>query len=571
MPHSIPARRAHRIAAIAGAAALALGAAAPAAAHAAPVAVAAPDAVAATGAIDGVVTGAADAPLADVFVQLQFCDPDFDPTAQVDCWTLLYGDGADALTGADGAFAIAGLEPGDYRVGFTPRDSASSYIREYWDGAEEFADAEVVEVAAGAATTIAPTLEVGATISGTVVDGAGAPVAGGYVYAYLGDDPSTRGGASVASDGSYAIVGLPTGDYVLEAGPAWGADVLYVREWWQDARTRDAATPLAIEAGDALAADWVLDAGAVVEGGVTAGGAAAPGIDVAVFAKEGEYWREAASAETDAAGAYRVDGLEQGDYVVRFADFDGELAFQHWPGVVARADAELLALSPGDVASDVDAALTPGGSIAGTITETADGATAPSAGGYLDVLRRDAEGDLEVVTSATAAADGAFSVSGLAPGDYTVQGLGSPSGSWAWRYHGGAYYADEAVTVPVAASVAATGVDVELERAVSISGRFTDAAGAPVDEVDIEILLERDGEWVAPPPGGGAGDVSYYNRGALPPGRYIVGFVASDGAAEPIATQYWQQAATRADATVLDGTAGGRFEGIDFVLEPAAG
>lgn len=522
-----------------------------------------------TGTISGVVTGEAGAPLGGVRVQLFHCDPDFDPFAQSDCWTLLWGDGQDAATAPDGSFAIDGLVPGTYRAVVHPQQQTAQYVSQYWNGADELADASDIEVTAGEAAVIEPSLEVGATVSGSVVDEAGEPVAGGFVYAYLSTyEGGTRGGASVAADGTYTITGLPAGEYVFEAGPGWGSDSELVDEYWQDAYSEAEATRVQLAAGESFAADFELNAGGVIEGAVTGGGAAVEGLEVtATYAGDTtERWVEPVTAVTAADGTYRLGGLEAGEYVVEFSDFDGPWAQQFWQDTSERAAATLLGVNPGDVIAGIDATLSAGGAISGTLTELGADGSAPSPA-YLDVLRKDASGEWQRVTSDQADAAGAYEVSGLAAGEYTVVSYGSSSGNWATTYYGGVYFGDEAAVAAVSAEQEVAGVDIETVPGVSISGSVIDEAGGPATGAFAQVLLERaPGVWAEPELFGGAGDDISYRLGGLPPGDYIVKFEDSSGASGPYVTQYWENAATQDAATVLDGSNGGVFDGINAVM-----
>lgn len=522
-----------------------------------------------TGSIAGVVTGAAAAPLEGVRVQLFRCDEDFDPLEQRDCWTLLWGPGTEGATAADGTFSIDGLAPGTYRASINPQAQTAQYVYEYWEAAAEFEAATDITVTAGETASIEPTLELGATVSGRVVDEAGQPVSGGFVYAYLSSDMTgTRGGASVASDGSYSITGLPSGEYVLKAGPGWGSESELVDEYWQDVYDEDAAARVDLVAGQSFAADFELNAGAVIEGTVSAGGAPVEGVEVAAsYAGSSDAYVATVKAVTAADGTYRLAGLEAGEYVVGFSDFDGEWAHQYWQGVVDRASSTHLELSPGDVAEAIDANLTAGGTLAGTLTERAEAGSVPSAQAYLDVLRKNSNGAWESVAFEQADAAGAYEVSGLAPGEYTVMSYGSWSANWAKTYYGGAFFQDEAAVAPVTAQTVTPGVDVEAAPGVQISGSIIDEHGGPATGASLRLLYERaPGVWAEPEQISGAGDDISFRMGGLPPGNYVVEFADRSDAAVPYATQYWENAATRAEATVLEAPSGGAFTGINAVM-----
>lgn len=526
-----------------------------------------------TGSIAGVVTGEAGAPLEGVRVQLFHCDPDFDPLEQRDCWTLLWGEGTEAATAADGSFAIDGLVPGTYRAAINPQTETAEYVREYWDGADELEDATDITVTAGEAATIAPTLEIGATVSGTVVDEAGQPVSGGFVYAYLSTYlDGTRGGASVGADGSYTITGLPAGEYIFEAGAGWGSESELVDEYWQDVYNEADATRVQLAAGEAFEADFELNAGGVIEGAVTGDGAPVEGVEVtATYAGDtSARWVSPVTAVTGADGTYRLGGLEAGEYVVDFSDFDGPWAQQFWQDTSERAEAALLDVNPGDLVEGIDATLSAGGAISGTLTELSADGSVPSQA-YLDVLRKDASGAWQRVTSEQADASGAYEVSGLAAGEYTVVSYGSSSGNWATTYYGGVYFGDEAMVAAVAPEQEVADVDIQTVPGVSISGSVIDEAGGPAPGAFAQVLLERaPGVWAQPDLFGGAGDDIGYRLGGLPPGNYIVKFQDSSDAAEPYVTQYWENAATQDAATVLEAPDGGVFEGINAVMTRTA-
>ncbi|WP_157000874.1 collagen binding domain-containing protein [Agromyces laixinhei] len=565
-PESPPVPRRRRLTGILGAFAMLVGLAG----VASPAYAAEPET---TGSITGVVTGEAGALLEGVRVQLFLCDPDFDPLEQRDCWNLLWGEGTEGSTAADGSFSIENLAPGTYRAVIHPQVQTAQYVYEYWDGADSLENATDITVTAGEAAAIAPTLELGATVSGRVVDETGQPVSGGYVYAYLSSDlNSTRGGASVAADGRYTITGLPSGEYVFKAGPGWGSESELVDEYWQDVYDVDAAARVDLVAGQSFAADFELNAGAVIEGTVAAEGAPVEGVEVtATYVGASTSWIEPVTAVTGADGTYRLAGIQDGEYVVGFSDFDGEWAQQYWHGATDRASSTRLDLSPGDVAESIDANLTAGGALTGTLTELSADGSAPSANGYFEVLRKDSAGAWERVTSEQADAAGAYEVSGLAAGEYTVMSYGSSSANWATTFYGGVYFQDEATIADVSAETVTSGVDVETAAGVQIAGSIIDEHGGAAPGANLRLLFERaPGVWAEPEQINGAGDDISFRMSGLAPGNYIVEFADSSGSADPYVTQYWENAATQEAATVLEAPNGGAFAGINAVMTRTA-
>jgi len=123
-----------------------------------------------------------------------------------------------------------------------------------------------------------------------------------------------------------------------------------------------------------------LDRGARIAGTVTSSATSQPlgGVEVAVYSKFEDWPDRVATATTDAAGAYAIDGLPAGRYFLRTYNSQGYVdeiydnrACPHWC-----ASAEVLSGQPIDVASgstiaERDFALAPGGRITGTVTDAA--------------------------------------------------------------------------------------------------------------------------------------------------------------------------------------------------------
>ncbi|NYF10076.1 putative cell wall-binding protein/protocatechuate 3,4-dioxygenase beta subunit [Leifsonia sp. AK011] len=527
----------------------------------------APAMAAGTGVIAGTVTGEGGAPLSNVLVQLFYCDPDYNPVQQRDCWTLLYEAEDIAYTASDGTFSIPNREPGQYKAVINPQNNNSQYIREYWDAKDSEANATIITVADGATTTINPTLEIGAGVSGVVTGPGGAPVSGGYVYAWLTSDPNgTRGGATIASDGTYSIGGLPAGEYYLRAGPpsSTPASVL-LPEYWENKTTAETATRFTLALGENVTRDFELSTGGTIAGNVKdASNGNLAGIDVTVLKQEASgYWSTARTGVTDASGNYLIEGLPLADYVVRFSDFGGTYGQRYAGNVVDRTAATKYTVGPGTNVTGVNTQLSAGGGITGVVTQTPTGGSAvPSDEGYVSVIRV-AGGVHEVIESVRTDSSGVYSLTGLAAGTYTIQTAGEATGKWALTYRGPAYYPEEATTVTVPVGAPTDAGTTNIVPGTWISGRITDTNNAPVPSVRLTILYERTpGTWVAPPPHGGSGDDIAYSAGQMPPGRYIVGFEDTATTGTKYVTQYYNNKPTRETAEILDATNGGDFKNI---------
>lgn len=142
----------------------------------------------------------------------------------------------DPETDVSGQYQIAQLEPDEYAVIFYP-PAEGEYLLQLYNGAESFEDADPVSVVAGEDTPeIDAALVKGARIEGTVTDaqtGVGISEATACAFGFC---------ATTGPDGSYAIVGLPKGEYNVE----FKADG-YEDQFWNGKRNELEADWVAVE------------------------------------------------------------------------------------------------------------------------------------------------------------------------------------------------------------------------------------------------------------------------------------------------------------------------------------
>lgn len=186
--------------------------------------------------IGGTVTGEGGVPLSDACV-------------------AAYGDSRWDLEGydytdEDGTYRVGPLEPGEYRIEFEDCGTGE-YLDGWYDGATSFDDADPVPVAeAEQVTAIDGQLSRGGVISGTVTDALrGGPIEDLCVYAYTpGYGWDFARWVRTASDGSYSVSRLSTGDHLIQFYDCEGDT--YFGEWYDDASTDDEATRIPVVFGE---------------------------------------------------------------------------------------------------------------------------------------------------------------------------------------------------------------------------------------------------------------------------------------------------------------------------------
>jgi len=165
------------------------------------------------------------------------------------------GTGDTAVTDGTGAYLLDDLDTAyQYRVQFTG-PAGQNYITEFYED-EYFATADPVPAPS---TNINGALRVGGSIAGTVRDPDGRPMAGVFVNVYDTDgatiDPvGGSGSAQSLADGTYVVNELLAGDYYVAFGDqTTDADPdLYPGEFWNDASTQGAATPVTVTPGNTV-------------------------------------------------------------------------------------------------------------------------------------------------------------------------------------------------------------------------------------------------------------------------------------------------------------------------------
>lgn len=326
--------------------------------------------------------------------------PAADQTVRVaDSGRLSY-ESPEGRTDASGTCTLVGLRPG--RAWITPERA------EFWSTAE---------ILAGEETVLALQLEEGWDVEGTVVDANGDAVAGAAVW--LGELGASAERlflvATSGADGSFFVRDCP------DLGSLWARMPGHAPARMRtlvETRTQPAGSTipltLALEGPGATVAGVVRDPegqpveGALVlvdgQGMLRAEALTLPGGDVTYLAHS-----MPTSTRTDAAGRFTVAGVRPGQVPV------GVIA----PGLAAwRTTVEAAA----GATAEVTIALAPGFTLSGTVRD----AGGTPVWGRVHVLLSCAQLSPSVMTGA----DGAFELTGLAPGPVRVRVDGPAGEAW---------------------------------------------------------------------------------------------------------------------------------------------
>lgn len=276
------------------------------------------------------------------------------------------------------------------------------------------------------------------------------------------------------------------------------------------------------------------------------------GVSVAAWSEDGSW----ASATTDAAGAYVLEGLAPSDYKVEFTEPPAPLVGEFYNGVHWSWEAQLIPVGAGEDVTGIDASLELGGSIAGRVTRDSDGA--PVQSGIVQV-----SGSSGGHGSAFTDANGEYVISGLMPGEYRVEFLGDSG--LAGEYFDGARSWVDAQLVVVNPGETTSGIDAGLAQGGSISGIVTrEGDGSPVEGAYVHVVDQSGSAYSSAVTDEGG----FYRVDSLVAGEYTVTF--RPGVDDGLAVEYWDGVHSAGQATSVAVAPGEDSSGIDASLVEAA-
>jgi hypothetical protein len=451
-----------------------------------------------------------------------------------------------ATTDASGHYAIQDLAPGTYHVRFVPCSPSNEYISEYYNDKSSLAAADPVSLTAGEQRTIDASLADAGSISGTVTENNGTPIANICVTVTASSlGFSTQ--RTTAADGTYSARGLEPGNYRVAFNPCNGEN--YIGEQYNNQPIQSPGTQIAVAAGqNRTGINASLDRGAIITGRVTnPGGSPLAGICVTATGVNSP--GGGGSATTDSNGQYAINRLRSNSYKVGFRACDGSnYVNQFYNNKPTSTAANNVSASLNNTTSNIDAVMQPGATISGRITNaTGD----PIQGACVS-----ASGPLGA-SQAAADANGDYSIVGLPAGDYRLHFdndcVGS-QGPYLPEYYDDSASTEQSTLIHLAAAEGRTGVDASLSRPGSISGTVTGPGGDPLTGICVETVSLGDGSPAYSTTTDGSGA---YTLDGVRPRAYKLEFRDCDHLG-PYATEYWNDRASAAAAdpiTVGDGEA----------------
>jgi hypothetical protein len=423
-------------------------------------------------------------------------------------------------TGRHGNYRLTGLGGGAYQLQIGPGCNNNGNYTTAFLSASTTAGQQTSGVNA--------VLQPGATISGTVTDRKGRPVAGICIELdQSGPNQAVSSfGNATATDGSYVVNQLPAGTYEIGFSSGCGNSANYAPNWYDNQTDQSSATPIVLATGASQTANAKLQPGAAIAGTVTdASGHGLSGICVYAASESQAQLGQVftAQAQTGTHGRYTISGLAPGQYLVDFGcGQDPRYADQWFDGAGSPGSADLVSAPVGRTAG-ISAVLRPAGSISGVITGNAGH---PLAGVCVDAVNtKDGAAPLGLTiggSQPTTDSHGAYQVSGLAAGSYDVlfqpcEGSSEYAEQW-YRQHGSTSFQ---TAVRVRSGEHTSGIDARLSIGGTISGRAVGGTGKPLRNVCVIALDPATGYSGI----GTTGRSGRYTIPALPTDTYTMEFI----------------------------------------------
>lgn len=401
-----------------------------------------------------------------------------------------------------------------------------------------------------------PTTLSGSAISGTVTDEAsGNPVSGICV---LAGGFMTESGA----DGTYSLPVDP--DTYRVSFSDCRLTPSYAPEFHSGRLDFIDADPIKVFPGQSVSGiDASLRPGGSIAGRVVAAeNTNIPLSGVCVTASSDDY-DIGGSDTTDAAGDYTISGLPAGTYKVVFTDCAaGDRLGEAYNDRVDPVDADAVVVSAGATTSGIDADLSIGGAISGTVT-TAEG-NAPLQG----ICVRAQGGNAPLVEDTTGP-DGSYSIRGLTTAHYQVLFIDCRlSANRAPEYFGtDTDNPSESAPVTVVAPNPTNGIDAAMASGGFITGQVErEEDGTPLPGACVSVTRDRSLDAVSTVSAGPDGSYAF---GPLPASTYLVqAFGCGSASGRPAR---WFGGTTKAEASRIVLVNGQNASGSDIALPPPGG
>jgi hypothetical protein len=339
-------------------------------------------------------------------------------------------------------------------------------------------------------------VNIGGTISGSVLQADNQPISGLDVYAVDQVTGAWMGGANTGQDGSYSFV-LPSGTYNVRACASCSS-LEYVDEWYNGVFDQGNATAVSVTvSNDTPNIDFALLTGGVISGNVM-DSLEQPIAGVYIHAYSSKCWADPVTgSSTDINGNYSFR-VPAGNYYVwanASSPTPRNYVNEWWTdtdGAVDCNQAGAVGVAISQTTPNIDFLLDEGATVSGTVYQS-DGQT-PVTGVQINVTvySGDPCGAIQsVIGTTTDSTNGTYSITGIPAGTYYLQtnnlNQSNYLNEW-WASPSSTHDCNGAQTLTITAGQTVTGRNFQLDLGGTISGTVYQSDGStPITGVQIHV------------------------------------------------------------------------------------
>ncbi|MEW1821205.1 carboxypeptidase-like regulatory domain-containing protein, partial [Arthrobacter sp. NPDC080031] len=276
-------------------------------------------------------------------------------------------------------------------------------------------------------------------------------------------------------------------------------------------------------------------------------------VDASPIAGSGSYQDMTVNAGAD--GSYTISGVSAGTYIVSFYGQPAGLAQQWFNGSGSAYTAQQVSLGDGQNVANVNAAMTVGGAITGTVSAPAGSDLTQISVAAVDVTNYSVSSAWVQVNS-----DGTYRLGGLNGDSYVLQ-FQSSIPSVASQWYGG-HGRTSSPPVPVTLGQTVNGINANLVSAASITGTVTVPAGVDPTQTYVTAVPTQTSATAEYRYASVAPDGTYKITG-LPAGSYNVQF---QGGSTGATDQWYSNQPTQSGSQTFTLTAGQAVTGINATM-----